>query len=332
MTRFRSRRLALVVALALLPVTGCGGDDTPARSTADKRGTAADATGSTFSSGGLATSDPAPAGGPGESPASPRPSGNSKGSPRQTAPGTGIEQLGSGTPTTTRPTGPATTTTTVPVGGCPDPRGCPNYRLIGGRWPKDANGVVTIHYRVKADGHIPVNVAPVTPEQTIAAVRSAAQAWMDAVPSVRLVYDGTTTADPRGGNNVVGWDGPTSTPNPGTAGTSFTPQREGPTYTGFSIGLNRNHAFTWRPCDPPHGQPCDDDPSQGVDLVGVLTHEWGHALGLDHVENQERDAELTMCPGCGVNDRHSATLGLGDVLGARQLYPTSAPMPTLYRP
>lgn len=277
--------------------------------------------------------DPASAGGSGDSSPPSRSSGASKGSPDQaTTPGANPGQPGGGSPATTEPRGPVTTTTTAPVAGCPDPRGCPNYRLIGGRWPRDANGVVTIHYRVKADGHAPVNVAPITPEQTIAAVRAAAQAWMDAVPSVRLVYDGTTTTDPRGGNNVVGWAGPTSTPSPGTAGTEFTPQREGPTYTGFSITLNRNHAFTWRPCDPAHGQPCDDDPNQGIDLVGVLTHEWGHALGLDHVENQERDAELTMCPGCGENDRHSVTLGLGDILGARELYPTSAPMPTLYRP
>jgi hypothetical protein len=332
-TGIRSRLLALVVALALLPVTGCGGDDTPGRSAAGKRRTPADATGSTLPGDGLAAGGPTSTGGSGDSEVSAQ-SDTSKASSGRAAPGTATGKPGGGTPTTTASGSGSTTTTTTaaPVGGCPDPRGCPHYKLIGGRWPRDAGGVATIRYRVKADGHAPVNVAPLTPEQTIAAVQKAAQAWMDAVPSVRLVYDGTTAADPKGGNNVVGWAGPTSTPGPGLAGAEFTPQREGPTYTGFSITLDRNAAYTVRPCDPARGQPCDDDQYKGYDLVGILTHEWGHALGLDHVEDLERDAELTMCPVCGQNLRHYVTLGLGDILGARSLYPTNAPIPTLYRP
>jgi hypothetical protein len=234
--------------------------------------------------------------------------------------------------TTTAPGNPATTTpTTAPVGGCPDPRGCPNYKLIGGRWPRDANGIATLHYRVKTTGQVNNGLnQQFTGDELIAAVQKAARIWTDAVPSVRLVYDGTTTVDPKGGNNVVGWSGPNSTPAPGwAAGTEFSPQREGPTYTGFSITLDASVGFSMRPCDPGAGTPCDDDNSR-PDLVGVLVHEFGHALGLDHTQDQQ-DAELTMYS-AGGNRRSNVTLGLGDILGARNLYPTNAPMPTLHRP
>jgi hypothetical protein len=237
-------------------------------------------------------------------------------------------------PTTTTSFGgpPGPTTTTTPAGGCPDARGCPNYKLHAGRWPRDADGTATIHYRIKTDGHTPVNSAPITPEQLIAAVRGAAQTWMDAVPSVRLVYDGTTTEAPNSSNNVIGW-GTTTTIIPGGAETRYTPGPDGPTYTGFSVYLYPTEGLTYRPCDPAHGQPCDDGPNDNLDLGGLLTHEWGHVLGLDHVESQQTDNELTMYPGGGnANERHKATLGLGDILGARNLYPTNAALPPIYRP
>jgi hypothetical protein len=215
------------------------------------------------------------------------------------------------------------------VGGCPDPRGCPNYKLLGGRWPRDPNGVATIHYRVKTTGHTPASGTPITPEQLVADTRAAAQTWMDAVPSVNLVFDGTTTEAPNSSNNVIGWGFASGAT--GVAETRFTPGPDGPTFTGFSVYLTPTYAFTSRSCDPAHGQPCDDDPNLGANLRGTLIHELAHVLGLDHVNDQPGTAELTMYS-VGGEGRHYITLGLGDVLGARELYPTNAPLPTLYRP
>lgn len=326
MTRSRSRRLALLVALALAQ-QGCGGD-APARPAADGRG-AAGATEPTAVDGQTTTpDDDAGPSGPASSSSrsdAPKPSG------RPSAPGpTTTAASGSGSPTTTGPGGPSGTTTTTPVGGCPDPRGCPSYKLLGGRWPRDADGVATIHYRVKTSGHTPVTAAPVTPEQLVAAVRAAARAWMDAVPSVRLVYDGTTDEAPNSSNNVVGWG--TASGATGVAETRLTTSDAGSTYTGFSVYLTPTYGFTWRPCDPAHGQPCDDKEGTSADLQGIVTHEWGHVLGLDHAEDVETNNELTMYSGGAPNRRRYVTLGLGDVLGVRHLYPTNAPVPTLHRP
>ncbi|MEU6643192.1 matrixin family metalloprotease [Saccharomonospora sp. NPDC046836] len=55
------------------------------------------------------------------------------------------------------------------------------------------------------------------------------------------------------------------------------------------------------------------------DAEGVMTHEWGHAFGLDHVEGAGA-TDLTMFPfldACRTNWR---SLGLGDWLGMDALY------------
>lgn len=333
MTGFRSRWLALVVALTLLPATGCGGDGTSSRSATERRRTAAGATEPTLPEADQSNTD-----GAGGSGRSSTPSGASTAaSGAMTTPGATPNGGGGSTTTvprhpttTTAPGHGASTTTTTPVGGCPDPRGCPKYKLLGGRWPRDANGVATVHYRVKTSGHSPVTAAPITPEQLIAAVRAAAQTWMDAVPSVRLVYDGTTDEAPNSSNNVVGWG--TAPGAVATAETRLTPGPGGPTFTGFSIYLAPTYGFTWRPCEPAQGQPCDDDSNLGADLQGIVTHEWGHVLGLDHPDDQPGTEELTMYGGSASNMRHAVTLDLGSILGARSRYPTNAPIPTLYRP
>jgi Matrixin len=56
-------------------------------------------------------------------------------------------------------------------------------------------------------------------------------------------------------------------------------------------------------------------------LEAVVTHEVGHAFGLDHVGQREHSA-LTMSPRGGMCDASDETLGLGDVLGLEQLYGT----------
>jgi hypothetical protein len=165
----------------------------------------------------------------------------------------------------------------------------------------------------------------------IAETQSAAKAWMDADPSVRLVYDGTTTEAPGSGNNVIGFGVPPGHPD-ALADTEHTPiQDTGPDYpyTGFDIVISKTAAFTFSDgCDPANSQPCTDD--SGLDnYQGIITHEFGHVLGLAHPTAQQDEQETMFGPPTW---RHCITLALGDVLGVRRLYPTDAPMPTLYGP
>lgn len=182
---------------------------------------------------------------------------------------------------------------------------------------------MTVHYRINPSGYM--GNTPLTTQQFIGAVQAAAQAWMSADPNVQLVYDGTTTQSPSNYDDVVGF-------NSAILNAAATDIPTSPTYYGFEIKVSSTVSWSWTPCSPP-GQPCTTLTENSDDIQGPLTHEWGHVVGMGHVLAQQ-DEYLTMnpgvegCTGC----RLANTLGLGDVLGVRHIYPTSAPMPTLYNP
>ena len=168
----------------------------------------------------------------------------------------------------------------------------------------------------------------------VSLIRGAAQTWMDANPRLHLIYDGVTTDVPANGNNIIGWG---TSRGIGTAAAHHTPNQYGPIYTGFDIVIQSHTSWSWEPCDPAAGQPCTAErDGEASDFQAMVTHEWGHVLGLDHpcVEQSDCDSpnddeELTMKTG---GTRIRRTLALGDILGVRELYPTDAPMPTIYRP
>jgi hypothetical protein len=259
--------------------------------------------------------------------------------------GTGSPVQGTGGTATTRnpnPSGGASSTpkpgqpgpqpTARPTGGsCPDPRYCADYFLSGGAWPMDNSGRVTIHYRINPA--IPAGVS-FTGTRFVQAVQDVAQTWMTADPSVQFAFDGTTTDQPVNFNNVVGFAPVAS----GYANIPLNVSSDGRTYTGFNIQLQDGSEWNDEPCNGAT-VPCSPYSGTGVDLRAMLAHCWGHVLGLGDLAASS-DSLLTdyggiaAGPDCGAAAgpvcRFAATLGLGDVLGARHLYPTSAQMPTLY--
>jgi hypothetical protein len=268
---------------------------------------------------GPAPSDPA---------SSPRATGATAANAASPAGGPSGARQSSGPPH--HPAQPPPTATPSSSGSCPDPRYCADYITSGGAWPSDGAGHVVIHYRVNPshDG----GDTTLTATLVIAAVEHQAQVLMAADPAVELVDDGTTSDQAAGFNNVVGFV-------PATGFYVNMPLRQagdGHTYNGFNIQLALNAPWRWAPCDG-DSTPCDPYPGTGVDVGAMLTHAWGHVLGLSDLGG---DADrllsnyggISAGPDCstyGPVCRFASTLGLGDVLGVRHLYHTSAPMPRL---
>jgi hypothetical protein len=66
---------------------------------------------------------------------------------------------------------------------------------------------------------------------------------------------------------------------------------------------------------------CNTNPNFG-DLEGVMTHERGHSVGIDHVEPIDDHPNLTMSRRPDNCDREYRDLAKGDVRGLQRIYGT----------
>lgn len=322
------QRFAIIFASFSLILAGCSSSDThPHAARSDRRQPAPNLSGSPA---------PAPsAGADGGSitsagPASPGTAGSTGVATRQSSPSTSPRRTatttGAGSPSQAGGTGSPSSR------ACPDPRACRDYIVVAERWPSAADNTVRIHYKINP-GFASRSSLPA--DRIVAAIDAAAKTWMEADPAVILVDDGLTADTPSNFNNVIGFGA-----SSGFATTAVGGGTDGVVH-GFDMTFTAAEPWQWDPCAPAAGDPCDSsfDPNggvQGEDLQSIATHEWGHVLGLGHPPNANDD-ELTMWGGpanssCGAVCRFYDTLGLGDILGVRSQYPTSAAMPNLYRP
>lgn len=197
-----------------------------------------------------------------------------------------------------------------PVAGCPSATTCGVYALERYRWAMNG-GVVTL----------PFVVNPVQPwvatADAVAAAAGAARAWSKANPNVRIDYRGTTTAVPTLGDgiNQIGWGNPASMNSLAQANI-------------LRVGDRVVEADIVLTATVPWGL-THDGPLKRYDIQSVLTHEFGHWLGLDHLHDAD-GAEQSMFARPAAGDARFSTLALGDVKAIRAAYPCgSCPMPAI---
>lgn len=201
---------------------------------------------------------------------------------------------------------PAGSSCTVPASDL-----CPDFVAGRARW-----GGTVVYY---------VNPAG-APAGFVDAVTAAFDAWETEQKSaaveaaypgdrsrVDFSFGGLTTRAPfkRDGFNVVGMTGATACDH--CAGTSNS--TSGGSIVESDIGFDPGPGTVWST-----DLSCPAANCGTYDVQGVATHEIGHLLGLFHVD-QLSQAELTMSPRPRRDDAFMRTLGAGDVLGVRKLYP-----------
>jgi hypothetical protein len=175
-------------------------------------------------------------------------------------------------------------------------------------------------------------------------VASAMRVWERADPLIRFEYLGTTQALPGlpfDGKNVIGYGAPLAPALvAGYTPTSFTQAGD---INEADIVISPTSPWTWQSCPQQDGGcaghsadfmagPVDTN-TWGPEIQGMVEHELGHMLGLDHPD-ELGGTEETMFSTLSSDNLTPQTLGLGDILGVRAIYPCGklCEPPVVYAP
>lgn len=214
---------------------------------------------------------------------------------------------------------------------CPGARTCPDFKVIegdiGGRgWRPDADGVVRIRYWLNPN---PPALAKYTREDVIKIFDRVTAVWAAASPGrLEFVRLGLIDGMPMNNNGVSEF----------SVGASVNVPHDKDRYiteTDINPVVNDQDGY-WAPCEQTDDSCTPVDPDDNVHIEELITHEVGHTVGLADLPSTPEYDGLTMqataSTGAGFNSRYHVTLGLGDVLGVRHLYPCGCPLPHIYLP
>ena len=333
----RRRRLLLTFAVAQSAVvTSCNGasDDDGATSEA-KSGTSSTLPPSPSAAAAVGVAPSGTAAAPGVPAGASR--GRQEGSRPSASSPTPLDAPGlADTPTTLGTSAPTTPTTMVPglpPEKCPDAKTCRRHVFAANmsaadapRWVRGPDGFVVVRYHINPVGSgLPDDQVRGAAERAFATITGAA-------PTLRIEFTGFTGRVPTPGDGFT--DIGFVNANTGHA----LPQGRDGAIVEADMFLGAGGNWTWSPCEQRDGSctPVCIRNTSGTgcrsELQSAITHEGLHWFWLGDMVDNETDRELTMSPRAPFYDRWRSTLALGDVLGLRALYPTSAPMPPIYSP
>jgi hypothetical protein len=208
-------------------------------------------------------------------------------------------------------------------GSCPAVKTCGAYVLDDYRWPVGAGRPLVITYYVSTS----VSNPGVPSSELPRIVQRAAAVWERANPRVHFRYAGLTSALPGlpyDGHNVIGYGVPANPAEAANAVINFT---QAGRILEEDLVINPDTYWTWDSC-PQRDGGCAGHSANlvpatetwGPELQGVLTHELGHWLSLDH-SDPGGGSDETMFSAVPSDNLKMQTLGLGDIRGVRAAYP-----------
>lgn len=222
---------------------------------------------------------------------------------------------------------------------CPAVKTCEAYVLDDYRWPVGADQPLVVPYYVSTT----ISNAGVPAAELPQIVQRAAAVWQRANPRVHFRYLGLTSALPGlpyDGRNVIGYGVPAAPNELGNAVINFTQSGR---ILEADLVINPASYWTWDSCPQRDGgcmghstewvrQPVNTG-TWGPEMQGVVTHELGHWLSLDHPDAKGGTNE-TMFSTAPADNLQWQTLGLGDILGVRSAYPCGrcGGVPRVYAP